>query len=93
MFTLSSTAPEVHSFKDLDPENVMAYGEFAYYVKYIEMNNNENKFDTSNVAGFFDLETSFSNFMNPANLQVFFDKYADKNYDGILKRFSISDYA
>jgi hypothetical protein len=30
--------------------------------------------------------------MNPANLQVFYEKYEDKNYNAILKRFSVNDY-
>ena len=29
--------------------------------------------------------------MNPGNLQVFFEKYEDKNYLSIMKRFAISD--
>ena len=31
--------------------------------------------------------------MNPANLQNFFEKYDEGNYNAILKRFGFSDYS
>jgi hypothetical protein len=71
----------------------MAQGEFAYYVQYIEKNTQEQEFTTSNASDFFSLDPSYKTFMNPANLQTFFDNYDDQNYGAISKRFTISDYA
>jgi hypothetical protein len=33
---LSPSTPTVHSLKELDPESVLDYGEFSYYVTFIE---------------------------------------------------------
>ena len=35
---LSPNTPVAHSFKDLDPDNTLSYGEFNYYVRFIEKN-------------------------------------------------------
>lgn len=33
---ISPSAPKVTSMRDMDPLNVLSYGEFDYFVKYIE---------------------------------------------------------
>ena len=46
----------------------MSYGEFAYYVRYVEKNTKELNFTESDAASFFSLTTTFNNLMNPGNL-------------------------
>lgn len=90
---LSDKTPTVHSFKDLDPANIYFYGEFAYYVKYIEKKTDENALTQEQTVAYFTLSPTFGNFMNPANLQDFFDKYSENNYGAILKRFGLTQNA
>ncbi len=84
---LSASTPTVHSFKDLDPDNIYFYGEFAYYVTYIQKKADETPLTQQQTIAYFTLSPTYGNFMNPANLQDFFDKYSEGNYGAILKRF------
>lgn len=45
----------------------------------------------SNASDYFTLQTTAKTFMNPANLQFFFDNYNEDNYASILKRFSLEN--
>lgn len=42
-------------------------------------------------ADYFDLKLTPKSFMNPANLQIFFENYKAQNYAPILKRFAIKN--
>lgn len=62
---------------DLDPENIANAGEFSFYVQFVEKSQTEQPMDPTLVENLFSLLPTYGNIMNPANLQVFYEKYEE----------------
>eukprot|EP00347_Sterkiella_histriomuscorum_P017232 403350176 len=87
---LSPNAPHIQTYQDLDPDNIANNGEFSYYVQFVEKSTTEQQMDPTAVQNLFLLTPTYANLMNPANLQVFYEKYQEQNYNAIIKRFQIA---
>lgn len=86
--TINKNAPNISSFRELDPDNVYAYPEYAYF------GNDKPKanISISNAQTLFAITQDYRTFMNPENLQDFFTKYHAGNYNAIMKRFNFVNY-
>ena len=47
----------------------------------------------ANTTDYFRLKPDSKTFMNPVNLQIFFELYYENNYKAIMKRFAMHDVA
>ena len=65
---LSPDIPSVNSLKDIDPDNVLGYGEFSYYVLNVMKDDSVPLIANSDVKDYFTLQPTPKTFMNPANL-------------------------
>lgn len=82
---ISPSAPAIQSYSDLDTA-IKGQGEFGYFQQVVQKSTDPT-LDPSVSEGYFSFQTSYGNMMNPANLQIFFDKYEEKNYQAIMRRF------
>jgi hypothetical protein len=90
---LSPNIPRVNSFKDLDPLNIIGHGEFSYFLDNEYQGAKSQYITVQNATDYFALKLTSKTFMNPVNLQIFFENYKEGNYAPILKRFAMDSEA
>jgi hypothetical protein len=72
---ISPGIPQPTSFKDLDPQNIIGHGEFSYYLDNEYKGGKAGYINVVNSTDYFALKLTSKTFMNPVNLQVFFEQY------------------
>lgn len=78
-------------FKDLDPQNIIGHGEFSYYVDNVLKDPSVPYVGMRDAADFFKIAVTPKTFLNPANLQIFFESYKANNFAPIMKRFNMNN--
>ena len=62
-------------FKDLAPNNIIGHTEYSYYITNIIKDNTIPYISVTNTSAYFELAVTPKTFMNPSNLQIFFENY------------------